>query len=303
MQAWARDVEFAYDDGRVYVQDAQRTWREAAAVLRMPRGDGFFLPLRVEGWSAPPPRDLDGWDHVVEFPLPVRSGALALASDGCGEVIVPVDAGDYRARWSGRLDDYRLQLWPGSGELSEFKSWPHPADELADLPALLGEADGRVAAVSEEDDALDLHVHVGEDERTVHCTGVAGWAATGGRFRHAAIRRTHPALLPFTDTIAALSFRGRVAHRGRLVKDLRQVHGEVAGEFVPFDDVFNGAADLGLGYGQLAAGPVTLLEYYALVATAHGLQTQLVPLEAGRDDLRLLELDRTYVIAREFSVQ
>ena len=76
--AWATDLEFAYDHGHLYVPDAERHWSEAEVDVRMPRSANFFVPLRVEGWGGRPPLDLDAWDHVVEFSLPVPSGTLAL---------------------------------------------------------------------------------------------------------------------------------------------------------------------------------------------------------------------------------
>ena len=73
----------------------------------------FFVPLRIEGWGAKPALDLNGWEHVAEFSLRLDSGELALASGNCGAVKVGIAAGGYRARWSGREGEYRLQLWPG----------------------------------------------------------------------------------------------------------------------------------------------------------------------------------------------
>ena len=75
MTAWATELEFAYDHGHVYVLDAGRHWSEADVDMRMPRSANFFVPLRVEGWGGRPPLDLDGWDQVVEFSLPVPWGS------------------------------------------------------------------------------------------------------------------------------------------------------------------------------------------------------------------------------------
>ena len=102
MTAWATDLEFAYDHGHLYVVDAESHWSEAEVDVRMPRSANFFVPLRVEGWGGRPPLDLEAWDHVVEFSLPVPSGRLALASGGMDEVTVGIAPGAYRARWSGR---------------------------------------------------------------------------------------------------------------------------------------------------------------------------------------------------------
>jgi hypothetical protein len=81
-------------------------------------------PMRIEVSEAPPPLDLDAWDHVVEVPLPVPSGTLCFEASGGGIPIeTQIPAGTYRARLSGRgyvarageiegHESYRLQLWP-----------------------------------------------------------------------------------------------------------------------------------------------------------------------------------------------
>jgi hypothetical protein len=81
-------------------------------------------PMRIEVSDDEPPLELDGWDHVVEVPLPVPSGTLAFEASGGG---IPrqteIPKGSYRARISGRgfvsgageiegHESYRLQLWP-----------------------------------------------------------------------------------------------------------------------------------------------------------------------------------------------
>jgi hypothetical protein len=315
VQAWATDTEFAYDDGRLYVQDARLTWRDAAAVLRMPRGDSFFVPLRVEGWSAPPPPDLDGWDHVVEFPLPVPSGTLALASDGCGDVTVTVGSGVYRARWSAAVDDdvYRLQLWPGEPPLpaAELKPWApeRPYDELGDLPALLGDerlgAVGSVVGAARSGGALDLSVRVANThetwERTIHCTGVVHWTAAGRDFKHAAIHSEHPDLRPFSDPRGSLSFRGRASDPEGMLEALRAVHPDIYGDFTAAVNPMPGL--LTHSFGRLAEGPVSLLERYARVAAGYGVATHLTLTAPARNGLRLLDLEHSQVVAERFKVE
>jgi hypothetical protein len=160
---WVRELEFAYDYSQVYLYDREPEWSddaseyeaalEAAIAARssvgvaahvvdvqMPAQYNFEAPLRIEGWPAEPPCDLDEWDHAVEFPLELPSGELMLeAAGGTGETTVELPAGSYRARWSGRgfdvaadrdveemPDEYRLQLWPEDGpeEPTELKRWP-----------------------------------------------------------------------------------------------------------------------------------------------------------------------------------
>jgi hypothetical protein len=83
----------------------------------------WTAPMRVEVGEAAPPLDADGWDHVVEVPLPVPSGTLCFeASGGSTPIETQVPPGTYRARFSGRgyvagvgeiegHESYRLQLW------------------------------------------------------------------------------------------------------------------------------------------------------------------------------------------------
>jgi hypothetical protein len=62
-----------------------------------------FLPVALEVWAAEPELD-DGWDHVAEASLELRSGRLCLATvDGRVDDLEPVqlDVGTYRVRASG----------------------------------------------------------------------------------------------------------------------------------------------------------------------------------------------------------
>ena len=114
MRAWTTDLEFAYEHGHVYLLDGDFHWSDDARVdVPMPDRAGFFQALRIEGWGAKPALELDGWDHVAEFSLVLASGTLALASGNCGAIRYEIEPGAYRARWSGRDNSFRLQLWPG----------------------------------------------------------------------------------------------------------------------------------------------------------------------------------------------
>ena len=106
-----RDRRFVgYDSGLVDVQTpSQYNWK---------------LPVRIEVSDDAPPLDVEGWDHVVEVPLPVPSGTLCFEASGGGIPIqTEIPKGVYRARISGRgfvsgageiegHESYRLQLWP-----------------------------------------------------------------------------------------------------------------------------------------------------------------------------------------------
>jgi hypothetical protein len=333
MTAWATELEFAYDHGHLYVLDAARHWSEAEVDVRMPRSANFFVPLRVEGWGGRPPLDLDAWDHVAEFSLKVPSGKLSLASGGGDEVTVGIAPGAYRARWSGRNlgaaaewqrldenapDTYRLQIWPGSpvAPRAEIKRWSGALrGELGDLPALLADEElNAIAAVSgieRTGDGLRIAVRLAgtgarQWERTIRADGVVRWVASSSRFDRVGLHTEHPALLPFVDDRAGLSFHGRPDDPQRLAHALRAAHAEVAERYIAFEDVTNSLVALETlldhGYGRIANGPATLLRRFAAVAEGSGVATQLVVTGPGRAGLVLLELGETYVVAERFSV-
>jgi hypothetical protein len=277
----------------------------------MPGGAGFFQRLRIDACGAKPALELNGWDQVAEFSLDLPSGTLALASGGCGALKVEIAPGAYRARWSGRGDEHRLQLWPGSAGAprSELKRFNGRGSDLGDLPALLADegvqAVGTICGTRVTGGALGVDVHLSawakrSWERTIRCDGVVRWLAAGEPFAHAVLHGDHPGLLPFADECGGLSFRGRPSEPERLEHALRAVHAEAAGHYVAFEDGL--AERLAVGYGRLATGPVTLLRRYARVADAHGVATQLSVTGPGRAGLSLLELGNSFVVAERFSV-
>jgi hypothetical protein len=99
----------------------------------------YTAPLRVEVWAAEPPADIENWDHVVDIDLDAPTGHLMFRESGPADDPVPckVESGTYRARvaergWDitdmqgGGLDDYRVQLWPRTGDAEPrlIKAWP-----------------------------------------------------------------------------------------------------------------------------------------------------------------------------------
>jgi hypothetical protein len=310
--AWTTDLEFAYEHGHVYLLDGHAHWSDDARVdLPMPARAGFFQALRIEGWGAKPALELDGWDHVAEFSLELASGTLALASGNCGAIRYEIAPGAYRARWSGRADRFRLQLWPGpaAAPRSELKRRPEPRADLGDIPALLLDegvrATGAITGTRVRGTALQLYVVLDawakrSWRRVIRCDGVVRWQASSERFTHALLHDEHPGLLPFADERGGLSFNGRPAEPERLAQALRDAHAVTAGSHVSFEDGL--AERLAVGYGRLASGPVTLLRRYADVAGGHGVATNLTVTGPGRNDLRLLELGETFVVAERFSV-
>ena len=219
---------------------------------------------------------------MAEFSLDLASGTLALASGGCGALKVGIEPGAYRARWSARADDFRLQLWPGPAAVprSELKRRNGNGSDLGDLPALLTDEGvqavgtitrhARRAATRCGSTSTSPPGRSGRGSATIRCDGVVRWRATSEPFGHALLHAEHPGLLPFADERGGLSFRGRPPEPERLEHALRAAHAEAAGEHVEFEDGI--AERLAIGYGRLASGPVTLLRRYASVAERHGVE-------------------------------
>lgn len=147
-----RELQVKSDYGQIYIYDPHTdSWRDTDTQDNNPLlralddashsrrfvgyDDGFVdvltpsqynwsAPMRIEVSDRPPPLDADGWDHIVEVPLPVPSGTLSFEASGGGEPIeTQIPPGTYRARVSGRgysarageiegHESYRLQLWP-----------------------------------------------------------------------------------------------------------------------------------------------------------------------------------------------
>jgi len=155
-----QELSFVYDYGQVYLYDAAAaasvdflaalddsartglTVGVAGALvdLLLPLQWNFSAPLVFETVDGDPALDLDDWEHVVEFALPLPTGRLLLeGSGGSGQLDIEVPPGAYGARWSGRgfppvgeyvpgessRDSYRLQLWAAHVDepLRELKRW------------------------------------------------------------------------------------------------------------------------------------------------------------------------------------
>jgi len=104
--------------------------------LLTPSQYNWKAPMRIEVFDEAPPLDVDGWDHVVEVPLPIPSGKLAFEASGFGTpILTEIPSGTYRARLSARglvagageiegHESYRIQLWPAAeSEPKLIKYW------------------------------------------------------------------------------------------------------------------------------------------------------------------------------------
>jgi hypothetical protein len=89
-----QELSFASDDGQVYL-------------------------------DAAPALDLEGWEHVVEFPLALPAGRLTLEASGGGATReVPVPGSAYRARWSGRGFPAPGDYVPGDTQTDGYRLRP-----------------------------------------------------------------------------------------------------------------------------------------------------------------------------------
>jgi hypothetical protein len=152
----------AYDYGQFYLTSGPRTLfpdfihlgREALKPggIGISEIDNFILVLspvqcnwtlavHVERWEQEPAADLESWQQVYEASVSIGADGLIWESvGGEDDPPIPVPAGDYRIRISGRgfvhpyvedNDTWRLQLWPTTEritprQLREFVWEPGP---------------------------------------------------------------------------------------------------------------------------------------------------------------------------------
>lgn len=131
-----------------------------------------------------------------------------------------------------------------------------------------------------------------------------------------ALTDEHPLLWPYREGVAELAFHGRAKDPAAVVAGMWARHLAVAGDWIPFGDylnLFDQAAPvfslLETGGGILASGPRPLMEAYAEVLHAHGLDPSFVGatrvgLRAGEaPDLAVLLFGESYVIGSGFTAQ
>ena len=148
-------------------------WDGAALERHLGVGDGIVavgtigytvLPVALELWDSEPPLD-EGWDHVAEASLEIRSGRLGLAGVEGPATPQPleVEPRTYRVRSAAAGleganemdggDSYRVQLWPApAAEPRVLRWWPawDPAAARAEPTTV---ARGRLLLGAEAHDA------------------------------------------------------------------------------------------------------------------------------------------------------
>jgi len=121
---------------------------------------------------------------------------------------------------------------------------------------------------------------VGEDEQGQAVNERWRVVATGVTEQCLAFERTlprftshHPRLRSWQEDWARLMFAATPADAEQLERDLRAVHDDY--EYGPFDHVYH-PPDLAFGVGELAHGPLSLLERYTAVLERHQMRPSLL---------------------------
>lgn len=106
----------------------------------VPHQNNFEMPLRVEVWAEPPPRDFGQWEEIFECALEIDGGELWYGSPTVEYRRCEVPDGRYGVRicgrgfvnrgWPGSTrpgDVWRVQLWPSARNLPDrrIRAW-HP---------------------------------------------------------------------------------------------------------------------------------------------------------------------------------
>jgi hypothetical protein len=159
--------------------------------------------------------------------------------------------------------------------------------------------------------------HCGEWD--VRCRGVheARMRDRGGH--DIQLTAAHPLLLRYQEPSVDLYFRGVPASASALLGDLYLAHRRIVGDWVNPADILNQRvgdleALIASGAGMLASGPKSVVREYAAVSRRHGVSVRLCGFDAsmlaGRREatpdggsVEVLILDRSYVVAREFTAE
>ena len=116
----------------------------------------------------------------------------------------------------------------------------------------------------------------------------------------------HPALAQFAETLEHLYFSASTDHPDRVLGKLLRVHRETSDDWIPFDKYLNTQVDLAdlirSDYGQLAYGPVSLIDSYFHVLQEEGMYPRRVgsPAKPRAPKAEMIHFGDSYVIARSF---
>jgi hypothetical protein len=160
----------------------------------------------------------------------------------------------------------------------------------------------------------------GADEQhwRVDCFGVREHLLRG-EFSGLQIVSEHPVLLPFTEQVTDLYFYSASPNPMATVGALFERHRDLVGSWIPFERFLNVVTKglsplLAASSGQLASGPVSLMEAYSSVLGEYGVRSSMLPSRPPKFwdgekwlvssiPLRALVFESSYVVAERFDAQ
>jgi hypothetical protein len=184
----------------------------------------------------------------------------------------------------------------------------------------------RFSSIEETSDGLILEVTVVPGDETdeqrwsIQCSSVREYRMYGEFATEVRVVSEHAVLLPFTEHVTQLYFSCPAPNPLATVGALWERHRQLVGSWLPFERFLNvlpnglsGLLAVSSG-GQLAGGPVSLLQAYAEVLTDHDVRWSLLPPRPPRywdggqwivsmHPLHALVFDRSYVVAERFDAE
>lgn len=159
----------------------------------------------------------------------------------------------------------------------------------------------------------------GEQHWRVECSGVRDFLLRGEFADSLRVVSEHPVLLPFTEQVTDLHFYSPSPNPVATVGALVERHRELVGGWIPFERFFNVLPKtlsqlLAASSGQLASGPVSLMEAYLRVLSEQNIRSSLLPSRPPKFwdgekwvvsdiPLQALVLESSYVVAQRFDAQ
>jgi hypothetical protein len=159
-----------------------------------------------------------------------------------------------------------------------------------------------------------------EEERwQIVCSDVWDFRLHGEFAEELRVVSEHPVMLPFTEHVTSLYFYSPAADPLATVGALWERHRQLVGSWLPFERFLNVlpkglSALLAASCGELASGPVSLMQAYAQVLIEQGIRFSLLPPQppkfwdgdqfvAPTRPLEALVFTDSYVIAERFDAE
>jgi hypothetical protein len=120
------------------------------------------------------------------------------------------------------------------------------------------------------------------------------------------VSQSHPVLWEDVAPRGVLSFHGPVKNPGELLLRLFNAHGRVTEGCIPVERYFSSSMPLvdllGGGFGEVATGPVPVLEEYKRELIGYGVKASImVTQRPSPTELQALLVGRSYVVAERFA--